>query len=285
MPTAALEEERISDLMYHYSAMSSGRGSGDDMFGVDGIMLGNGNTDPEHIKLLAAEYPYEQWAGFFAQCLPPNDKFVQWAIEAARLGLRLSHMGDYANLEEDLNAFERIDREISIRDRRWVLMHVMTVTPGQLKRIKELGLIVEVLPTLMYMASDREGLDKLREKAIPIRELIDAGIPVVMGSDGTPNSMLWGLWMAIARWDEDSKSRLGESRLSREEALRVIQNGHMITWDEDRLGSLEAGKMADLIVLGENPLTCPEDQIKDIQVDLTIVGGKVVYERKAGQGE
>jgi predicted amidohydrolase YtcJ len=115
-----------------------------------------------------------------------------------------------------------------------------------------------------------------------LRELIDADIPVALGSDNVPHSMLWTMWEALVRWDEDSKSRLGESRLTREEALRLAtQTGHMITWNEDRLGSLEVGKMADLVVLGDNPLRCQEDGIKDIPVDLTIVGGKVVYDRNA----
>lgn len=283
MATAAMEDRKISDLLYHYAGLASGRGSVDDTFRVEGVMLGNGNNDPKVVELIAREYPYEQWAGFFAQSLPPNDTFVRLAIEAGHLDLRVSHMCS-RNIEEELNAYEAIDKKVSIRDRRWVLMHVMQTTPEQLKRIKALGLIVETIPTAMYMASDRPSrLDKLGDKGIPIRQMIDAGIPVTLGSDGTPNSMLWAIWEAVARWDEDSKSRLGDSRLTREEAMRLIQNGHMIMWNEDRFGSLEVGKMADLVVLGDNPLTCPEERIKDIPVDLTIVGGKIVYERITGE--
>jgi hypothetical protein len=66
--------------------------------------------------------------------------------------------------------------------------------------------------------------------------------------------------------------------LTREEALRLaVQTGYHLTWNEDRSGSLEAGKVADMVVLAENPLTCPEARIKDISVEMTIVNGQVVH--------
>ncbi len=60
----------------------------------------------------------------------------------------------------------------------------------------------------------------------------------------------------------------------------AVQTGHLLTWSEHRRGSLEVGKQADLVVLGGNPLTCPEGEIKDLPVDLTIVGGRIVHERQ-----
>ncbi|MBI2462092.1 MAG: amidohydrolase family protein, partial [Candidatus Rokubacteria bacterium] len=64
------------------------------------------------------------------------------------------------------------------------------------------------------------------------------------------------------------------------EALRIAtQTGHLLTWSEDRRGVLAPGYAADLVVLSDDPLTCPEDRIREIAVDLTVVGGRVVHER------
>jgi hypothetical protein len=248
------------------------------MFRVEGITLDA--ADPKVAELIATGYPYEQWASHFYQALP-FDRFVRLGVEAARLGLRVNCLICY-DLEYVLRAYEAVDREVSIRDRRWVAIHVIHATPEQMRRIKALGLIVTVTPNFMHMASDRFGLDRLRERGVPLRELIDAGVPVALSTDNVPYSMLWTMWEALARWDADSGSRLGESRLTREEALRLAtQTGHRLTWSEDARGSLEAGKAADLVVLGGNPLTCPEEEIKDLAVDITMVGGRIVHERAA----
>ena len=130
----------------------------------------------------------------------------------------------------------------------------------------------------MYMASDRFNLHEIGERAIPIRELRDAGVPVSLSSDNVPYSMLWTMWEALARWDGDSERRVGESRLGREEALRLItETGPLVTWEEHRKGTLELGRLGDMVVLDRDPLTCQEDQIKDLVVERTLLGGREVF--------
>ena len=86
------------------------------------------------------------------------------------------------------------------------------------------------------------------------------------------------MWEALARWDADSERRIGDSHLTREEAFRLItQTGPMLTWEEDRKGTLEIGKLGDIVVLDEDPLSCEEDSIKDIGVVRTFVGGREVF--------
>jgi predicted amidohydrolase YtcJ len=73
-------------------------------------------------------------------------------------------------------------------------------------------------------------------------------------------------------------SQLGESHLTREEALRLAaQSGHRLTWNEDRFGSLEVGKVADMAVLAEDPLTCDLDRLKDIRIERTFLSGRQVF--------
>jgi predicted amidohydrolase YtcJ len=94
--------------------------------------------------------------------------------------------------------------------------------------------------------------------------------------------MLWTAWQAIARWDEHTNGPIGESGLTREEALRMaVQTGHMLSWNEDLYGSLEPGKVADLVVLSEDPMTCEFERMKDIPVERTFVGGRQVFGSQA----
>jgi predicted amidohydrolase YtcJ len=280
MPTAAFNDRKVADILYAWSDRLAGRGTSEGMFRAQGICVDVG--DPHVAALIGQHYPYEQWAGHFYQSLT-HERFVEIGVIAARLGLRLNCLVCY-DLERVLRAYEAINQQVTIRDQRWVIIHVIDATPDQLRRIKELGLFATVTPNFMFMASDRFGLDKLRDRGVPIRQLLDTGIPMALSTDNVPYSMLFTMWEALTRWDDDSKSRLGKSNLSREEALRLsVQTGHMLDWNEERFGSIEAGKVADLVVLGDDPLTCDEDHIKDISVDVTIVGGKIVHEAKASK--
>ena len=137
------------------------------------------------------------------------ERFVKLGIEAARLGLRVNCVIS-RDIEYGLSAYEAIDKEVSIRDRRWVMIHVNQATDAQIRRMKALGVIATVVPGFLWMAGDRYGLDKLGGDGIPIRRLLDGGVPVALSTDGVPYSMLWAAWEAITRWDEDGQRHLGE---------------------------------------------------------------------------
>jgi predicted amidohydrolase YtcJ len=271
VPTAAFESRKVADILHHWARELRGRGSGDDILRTEGICFDVG--DAETARVIAGGYPYEQWAGHFYQSLP-HERFVELGVLAARLGLRMNCLVCY-DLERVLRAYEAIDREISIRERRWVMIHVIEATPEQLERMKALGVVATVTPNFMYMANDRFNLHRLRDRGVPIRELLDAGIPVALSSDNVPHSMLFTLWQALYRWDNDSRSRLGPSRLSRNEGLRIATcTGYALMWEEGSRGPLKVGNAADFVVLGGDPLTCGEDEIKDLPVERTFVAGR-----------
>jgi hypothetical protein len=275
VPSAAFEDEALRRVLVDYVPVAADRGTGDEDFRVEGINLG-GTADTRIAEIIAAAYPYEQWAGHYYQAMD-HARFVRLGLEAARLGLRVSCVVS-RDLEYALSAYEAIDRELPIRDRRWVVIHVNQATPDQLARMKDLGVIATATPGFLYLAGDRYGLDRLGQRAVPLRELLDAGMPVALGTDGVPYSMAWTMWEALARWDGDGQRQLGESRLTREEALRMsVQSGHLLTWSEDRRGSLEVGKDADLVVLDGDPLTCPEAELSELAIDVTVVGGRIVH--------
>jgi len=179
-----------------------------------------------------------------------------------------------------LQCLEAIDAQVPVRTLRWVAVHVTQATPQQLERMQRLGLIATVTPGFMQHADDRFGLLELGDRGTPIRALLDAGVPVVLSTDGVPHSMLFAIWQAIARRDGSRGQVLGDSGLSREQALRLASvEGHRLTWSEGHRGPLVAGHDADLIVLPQDPLQCAWDDLATMRADLTIVDGQLVHER------
>jgi predicted amidohydrolase YtcJ len=276
VPSAAKSDVELADLLSHWAAVAGGRGMGDDYFRVGGVTLDL--ADPSAAAIIAQGYPYEQWAGHFHQGLS-EDRYVRLGAHAVRLGLRLNTLICY-DLERALRLFEAVDREVPIRERRSVGIHLLQATDAQLRRIRALGLAVTMTPNLLWEHAHAFGIDGLGDAALPIRRALDAGIPVALSTDNVPYRMLWTVWEALARWNRPTKRRIGESRLTREEVLRLaVQAGHYLTWDEGRRGSIEAGTVADLVVLDDDPLTCELDRIREISVDLTLVDGRVVHQR------
>ncbi|MDP6573426.1 MAG: amidohydrolase [Rhodospirillales bacterium] len=274
VPSASIDDGKMADLLHQWSGRLAGRGSGDDLYRTEGICVDV--ADAQAAEIIGLDYPYVAWAGHFYQSLP-HERFVEIGVLAARLGIRLNCLVCY-DLERVLRAYEAIDAEVPIAGKRWVMIHIIEATADQIARMKKLGVIATVTPNFMYMAGDRFNLQEIGSRAMPIRELLDAGVPVALSSDNVPYSMLWTMWEALVRWDRDSQSRLGESRLRRDEALRLItRTGPLLTWEEDRKGTLETGKLGDIVVLEDDPLTCSEDVLKDIPVVHTFLGGREAF--------
>ena len=127
-------------------------------------------------------------------------------------------------------------------------------------------------------------IGKERENdAVPLRRLLDAGVPVSLGTDNVPVSLWYPIWQTVARFDRKAQTTVApQQALTREEALRcATAGGAYLTFEENEKGSLEQGKLADIIVPSQDPLTCDLEDLRHTVADITIVGGKVVYERAA----
>jgi predicted amidohydrolase YtcJ len=122
---------------------------------------------------------------------------------------------------------------------------------------------------------------ELADTAIPLKDWVASGLPVALGSDAPVNSFnpLLGIWHAVTRKEKTTGQVIGGGqRITREEALRCYTiRGAYISFEEHLKGSIEIGKLADLVVLSDDILTCPEDEIRNIQTELTMVDGKVVH--------
>ena len=95
--------------------------------------------------------------------------------------------------------------------------------------------------------------------------------------------MLFTCWEALARYDAAQDRQIGESGLTREEALRICaQTGHHLNFDEKERGFIAPRAIADLVVVGANPMTCRLDELPKLPVDYTLLDGKIVYSREEG---
>ncbi|MGH9662679.1 MAG: amidohydrolase [Bryobacteraceae bacterium] len=214
-----------------------------------------------------------------------TEPFITLVSEINRRGWRVAaHAVGDAAIDLVLAAFERANREQTIVGRRWSIEHAFIGRPDQLPRMKALGVAISAQdhlylagPSLVkYWGVERASL------TTPVRMYLDAGLPVSSGTDSpvVPFSPLWTLYHFVTR-DTITGGVLGvNQRVSRQEAIGMATiNNAWLTFEEQTKGSLEPGKLADLIVLSENPLTCPEVKLRDAQVLMTMVGGRMVFER------
>ncbi len=173
-------------------------------------------------------------------------------------------------------------------DKRFRIEHAQIVAPSDFAKFKQYSVIASVQATHatsdMPWAADRIGPERIKG-AYAWQTFLKMGIRIANGSDfpvEDPNP-IWGLYSAITRRDHAGKPPAGwfpDQRLSRAEALRSwTLDGAYAAFEESKKGSLEVGKLADFIMLDQDPMTMPEADIWKARVTLTVVGGKVAYSR------
>lgn len=192
-----------------------------------------------------------------------------------------------------LTVFETLNKERPIGPSRSHLIHASFQSPESIARAKKIGALVDVQPVWLHFDGVSLGKVMSREAMryfIPLRSLVEAGVIFAGGSDhmvgwdkntaiNAYNPFL-GMWIAITRKTTQGVVIHPEERLTREEALRMytIWAAHLQHSEKDR-GSIETGKLADLVVIDRDYLTCAEDEIRKIEPVMTIVAGRIAYSR------
>ena len=199
-------------------------------------------------------------------------------------------IGSKAN-HDLLTAFEMALKKHPVKDHRFRSEHAELIHPQDIARFVQLGVIPSIQPIhctsdMVFMES-RIGVKRSELMASPWRSLIDSGSQPACGSDFMVESHrpLWGIYAAVTRQNQKKEPKNGwyaKQRMTREEAIR----GYTIwaakaAFNEDSLGSLEPGKLADLVILNTNLITCPEEDIFSAKVLMTMVNGKFVYKHDA----
>ncbi|MBN2281540.1 MAG: amidohydrolase [Candidatus Marinimicrobia bacterium] len=196
-------------------------------------------------------------------------------------------IGDRAN-NIMLDIFEKVARENGPRDRRFRIEHAQHLLPEDITRFGELGVIASMQP---YHCIDdgrwaEPYIGKERMKTThAYRSLLDAGTTLVFGSDWyvAPPTPLEGIYAAATRAtldDENPHGWIPEQKISVEEALKAYTvTPAYASFEEDLKGTLEPGKLADIVILEKDILAIPPVDIWDVKVETTIVGGKIVYKK------
>jgi predicted amidohydrolase YtcJ len=201
-----------------------------------------------------------------------------------RVGVHV--VGD-RGIDEVLDAFEAADKEKSIRDRRFILIHGSLIRPDQMERVRRLGVRVDFQNVFMWdkAATVERFLGKATaDRAVPTKTLIErVGLNSLgAGTDFPVNPInpFINMYIMVTRKDPNGHVYGASEAISREQALRLYTSAasHYM-FDENKKGKIEPGKLADLAVLSADFMSVPEAEIKDIKVDETIVGGKVVFQR------
>jgi predicted amidohydrolase YtcJ len=183
-----------------------------------------------------------------------------------------------------LNVFEAVNRDVPFAGLRWFFDHAETISERNIERVKALGGGIAVQDRMAFQGEyflDRYG-KKAAEYSPPMRRMLAMGVPVGAGTDATRvasyNPFVSLYWMVAGKTVGGTALYPEANRLDRTEALRRYTVGSAwFSGEENKKGSVEVGKLADLVVLSADYFSVPEEEIKRIESALTIVGGKVVY--------
>jgi predicted amidohydrolase YtcJ len=165
-----------------------------------------------------------------------------------------------------------------------VVSHINVLSPRDIERVAKMGLVLTTQTnSYLYKRLDKTAMDLTPDRyvdIVPLKSLLEAGVTVALASDNTPISLWHPIQQTVLRRAIGSNRTYGETQaLSRLEALRcATANGAYLTFDEDKKGMLEVGKLADLVVVSCDPLTVPADQLAQTHALMTMVDGRIVHE-------
>lgn len=280
-PSMSLEEWEA-----FFSKAGSVSDFGDEWLSFSGVKLQIDGGMTLRTADMRDSYPDEP--GYHGVVVIPQDRLNQLVAIANRYDWRVgTHAVGDAAIDKILDAYAYADKEKSIRGRRFIVIHGSLMHRDQMERAKALGVRVDAQSTFLWdkAATIARYLGKsVADRAVPMRALIDVmGLDsVAQGTDYPINTLnpFINMYVMTTRKDMNGATYGAEQAVTREEALRLYTSAAArYSFCEDRMGSIEPGKLADLAILSGDPLTVSDDALKDIETLRTIVGGRTVYQR------
>jgi predicted amidohydrolase YtcJ len=258
-------------------------------FGDEWIRLG---ATSEHTldgsfseRTMALSQPYPgNTSGYKGNVTETPEELNAWIERVHRAGIQVNcHANGDVAIDMYLSAFERVQQRFPRADARPKITHCTLINDGLVKRIKALDAIPTLFTTYAYYNSDKFVFygEELMTRAMAFRSLLDAGVHAAAGSDFSPGPFapLMGIQGMATRKGWDGKVWGGNQKISVEDAIRVnTLHGAYASKEESNKGSITPGKLADFVMLSEDPRTIDPEKIKDITIVRTVVGGNTVFE-------
>jgi predicted amidohydrolase YtcJ len=207
-----------------------------------------------------------------------------WIERVHRAGIQVNcHANGDVAIDMVLTAFERAQKKVPRADARPKITHCSLINADLVRRLKATGTVPAMFTTYAYYNSDKFHFygEDLMQRMMAYRTLLDAGVPAAAGSDFSPGPFapLMGMQGMVTRTGWNGETWGANQRISVDEALRVnTLNGAYASREETIKGSITPGKLADFVVLADDPHTVAQEKIKDIQIVRTVVGGATAFQ-------
>jgi predicted amidohydrolase YtcJ len=216
---------------------------------------------------------------------PEQAELNELALACHQAGFQLAfHAVAENTVAAAVAALEYVNKHSPVAGRRHRIEHCGECPPPLLEKIKKLGLVIVTQPSFIYYSGERY-LATVAESQLPwlyrIKAPLEKGVVIAASSDApvVPANPLMGIYAAVARMAESGQVLLPEERITAEQALALYTvNAAYTSFEEKTKGSISPGKLADIVILSDDPTRVPSESIKDIKVEMTIIGGEVVWE-------
>jgi predicted amidohydrolase YtcJ len=242
--------------------------------------------------------------GLYAIDNPADRGFLTLTPEQIAAAIRIIHgrgwqmvahvTGD-AGVDVVLDGIEAAQRQLPGTDRRHTVIHGYFVNPESAGRAAQLGVLVDTQPAWHFKDGDALaaalGADRLA-RFIGLKSWRQAGVEVAINTDHmfgldandamNPFNPLLTIYAATTRRTESGRVLGPDEAVTRQEALRMMTSAAArFSFDESLRGSIEVGKLGDFVVLDDHFLSVPAERLRTMRVDVTVVGGRVAFERTA----
>jgi len=244
-----------------------------------GMTTGSGDSQ---LRLGAVKIMLNETTGTLQ---PPQPELNQQALDCHQGGFQLAfHAVEEETVAAAVEALELIDKQFPLAEKRPRIEHCSECPMEQVERLGKLQVIVVTQPPFLYYNGERY-LATLTDRQLSghyrVRSFLDRGM-VVAGSSDSPvvsNNPLVGICSAVTRKAATGQTMLPDERVSARQALAMYTaNAAYASFEEETKGSISEGKLADIVILNGDPTKVPQEEIESIRAELTIIGGRVVWE-------